>query len=115
MLQVPTNLNRADVAFGNVDHLPRYDTLPDEFKYHGGNAYCKAITTWFFKGAKAHTNGIKIGDVVFVAKPGVDAKLALAAIQSCLGSFAPKHEHKEAGCAYMLSEWFDIEPAKAAS
>ena len=31
--------------------------------------------------------------------------LAIAAI---LASFEPKHEHKEAGAAYLLSQWFEL-------
>lgn len=46
---------------------------------------------------------------LLTAKPGVDAHKALRAIKAVLGSYEPKHEHKEAACAFMLSEWFDKE------
>lgn len=101
-----------DVAFGNIKHMPRYDTLPAEFKRHNGNAFCKAISAWFFKGASRAPNGITIDGVTFAAKPGIDANKALAAIKAILGSFEPKHEHKEAGCAYLLSQWFEIAASK---
>jgi len=113
MLAIPI-LDRVSVAFGEIKHMPKYETIPEEFKRHNGNAYCKAVTKWFFSGAKAHPGGINIDGVKFTAKPTVDAVAALAAIRAVLGSFEPKHEHKEAACAYMLSEWFDIETAKAA-
>jgi hypothetical protein len=113
MLPIP-DVNRLDMAFGNIKHMPKYETLPDEFKRHRGNEYCKAISEWFFGGAEAHPNGIKIKDTAFVAKPGVEAGKALAAIKSILGSFEPKHEHKEAACAFLLAEWFDIDKPKAA-
>ena len=106
MLAIP-ELTAADVAFGNIKHMPNYATLPAEFKRYDGNDYCKAVSSWFFNGAKKFTDGITIGDMTFKAKPGVDANKALSAIRAVLGSFEPKHEHKEAACAFMLSEWFD--------
>jgi hypothetical protein len=111
MLAIP-ELDRADVVFGNVKHMPRYETLPPDFKRHNGNDYVKAVSSWFFSGAKNSPNGIIIDDMKFTAKPGVDAGKALAAIRAVLGSFEPKHEHKEAACAFMLSEWFDKSPAQ---
>lgn len=107
MLQVPDNITRVDVAFGNITHMPKYSDVPEEFK-RSSNPYADAVSSWFFNGAKGHKNGIEIGDKIFTAKPGVNATQALAAIKSVLGSFEPKHEHKEAACAYMLSEWFDL-------
>jgi len=105
-LPIP-EMTGADVAFGNIKHLPRYADLPEDFKRHRGNDFCRAISMWFFKGAEMHPNGIEIDGLKFTAKPGIDAKKALAAIRACMVSWEPKHEHKEAGCAYMLSQWFD--------
>lgn len=45
------------------------------------------------------------------ARPGVDRDKALVAIKAALGSFEPKHEHKEAGCAFLLHEWFELAEA----
>jgi hypothetical protein len=112
MLPIP-DLTRLDTTFGNIAHMPKYDTLPEEFRRERG-PYCKAVSNWFFSGAKAHPNGIMIDGVAFVAKSGVTAGKALAAIKAVLGSFEPKHEHKIAACGFMLSEWFDIEKSKAA-
>lgn len=113
MLKVPEKLTRADVAFGNIDHMPRYSTLPEEFQRER-SPFCDAVQHWFFSGAKGHTNGIEIDGVPYTAKPGVNAAQALAAIKAVLGSFEPKHEHKIAACGFMLSEWFDRQEAKAA-
>ncbi len=107
MLPIP-DVTVAEMAFGTIKHMPRYDTLPDDFRGHRGNDYCKAVSAWFFRGAERLPNGIKIDGVSFVAKPGVDADKALAAIKAIMSSWAPKHEHKEGGCAFLLSEWFDI-------
>jgi len=106
MLAIP-ELTAADVAFGNIKHMPAYSTLPEDFRRHNGNDYCRAVSSWFFDGGKGIPNGLEIGGMKFVAKPGVDSGKALRAIKAVLGSFEPKHEHKEAACAYMLSEWFE--------
>lgn len=113
MLKVPEGLTRADIAFGNIDHMPKYSTLPEEFQRER-SPFCNAVQSWFFRGAKGSPAGIEIDGVTYTAKPGVDAAQALAAIKSVLSSFEPKHEHKIAACGYMLSEWFDRKEAKAA-
>lgn len=105
MLAIP-ELTGADVAFGNIKHMPKYGMIPEEFK-RSSNPYVDAVSSWFFSGAKGTPDGLVIGKMKFTAKPGVDRTKALAAIKAVLGSFEPKHEHKEAACAFMLSEWFD--------
>lgn len=105
MLEIP-ELTGADVAFGNVKHMPRYDKIPEEFKRYNGNAYVTAVSKWFFKGAKVSPQGLLVDGVKFTPKEGVDQTKALAAIRAVLGSFEPSHEHKEAACAFMLAEWF---------
>ncbi len=112
MLAIPEKIDRLDIMFGNIKHMPRYDDIPTEFKRFHGNPYVDAVSIWFFKGAKGAKNGIEIDGKVFTAKPGVDPKRALAAIKSVLCSFEPKHEHKGAACAFMLSEWFDVKSAQ---
>lgn len=112
-MQIP-EIDRLDVAFGNIKHMPKYDTIPDDFKRFHGNAYVDAVSSWFFGGAKFEHNVLTIKGKDFHPKPGVDARKALAAIRAVLGSFEPKHEHKEAACAYMLSEWFTAEKSQAA-
>lgn len=114
MLNVP-EMTAADVAFGNIKHMPKYETLPADFKRHNGNEYTRAISSWFFNGAEKAPNGIILNGDTFTAKPGVDAGKALAAIRAVLGSFEPKHEHKEAACAFMLSEWFEKTPSSVAA
>ena len=113
MLPVP-DLDGPSVAFGSIKHMPKADAIPADFKRHNGNAYVKAVSSWFFSGAKKAPNGLTIDGVTFTAKAGVDADKALRAIKAVLGSFEPAHEDKEAACAFMLSEWFEIEKAAAA-
>lgn len=106
MLSIP-EIDRVSVAFGDIKHMPKYDALPKEFQDWQYNPHCKAVGSWFYSGAKPIQGGIKLGDDVYKAKPGVDAGKALAAIKAVLGSWEPKHEHKIAACGYMLSEWFE--------
>jgi hypothetical protein len=106
MLAIP-EITRVDMAFGNIKHMPKFETLPEPFKDWFYNPYCNDVGSWFYKGAEGIPNGIKLNGTVYTAKPGVEAGKALAAIKAVLGSFEPKHEHKIAACGYMLSEWFD--------
>lgn len=53
--------------------------------------------TWFFKGLPA--------DVKLHMRKGIDGETAFRHLQAIQGSFAPKHEHKEAAVAYLASRW----------
>lgn len=94
-------LAQLDVAFGDIRHLPPYATIPNEFM-HNGNPYCKFVSDWFFAG-RTKENMSRL-----TARPGVERGAAITAIQAILASWAPKHEHKEAGAAYLLSQWFEL-------
>jgi hypothetical protein len=96
MIEIP-EVTDLDIAFGNVEHLPKWDAIPEEFK-RGNTKWNRLFNQCFFCGAK----GLQL-----VPKEGVDAKKALRVIRACMGSFEPKHEHKEAGVAYLFSLWFD--------
>ena len=54
--------------------------------------------TWFFNGLPK--------DVKFTLRDGIDGDKALRHLGMIQGSFAPKHEHKEAAVAYLASLWF---------
>jgi hypothetical protein len=83
----------------NVSHLmPRYEDIPEEFK-SSSNKWCGIASRWFFKGLPKTT--------VFKPKEGVDTNKALRHLGAIQGSFEPKHEHKEAAVAYLMSQWFD--------
>lgn len=111
MLQIP-ELDGPSVIFGNIKHMPKYNTLPEEFQdWHRQRPHCEAISQWFAKGAKLiPPDTIEIEGARFKAKSGVDPEKALRAIKAVLGSWEPKHEHKIAACGYMLSEWFEHKP-----
>jgi hypothetical protein len=96
----PTPVSDVDMAFGGrmAALLPAMETIPAEFK-QSGNKWVELVARWFFKGLPKGTT--------YVAKEGVDAIAALRHVGAILASFEPKHEHKEAGCACLLSLWFD--------
>lgn len=55
--------------------------------------------SWFSKGLSA--------DAQFSLKDGIDGNAAFRQLMVLQGSFAPKHEHKMAGVAYLASLWFE--------
>ena len=98
MLTVP-EVSDIDAAFPVNPPLPEWDDIPEEFKqWH--NDFAKIAAMLFYNGGKLSDHGL-------TPKGDLDEIKAIRAIRACLGSFEPKHEHKMAGVAYMLSEWFD--------
>lgn len=81
-----------------LDWMPPMEEIPDEFKRHHGTVWNEIVSSWFFSGLPA--------SVKFYPQKGIDSERAVRAIQATLGSFSPKHEHKEAAAAYLLSLWF---------
>ena len=96
MREIP-EINGLDTAFGNIQHLPPVSQIPEKFQNHE-TPWCVLVSLWFFNGLPKETD--------FHPKEGVDPIKALRAIAAIMRSFEPKHEHKEAGCAFLLSEWF---------
>ena len=103
-MQAIPKMDNLAMVFGNIDHMPKYEDVPKEFKTYGNkNPYVELVEEWFFKGMKVDR---------LKAKEGVDARDAMNAIHAILKSWDPKHEHKIAGAAYLLSQWFDVKPIK---
>jgi len=80
------------------DYLPSMDEIPDEFKRYNGTKWHTVVSDWFFHGLK---------NAQWEPKDGINANEAVGHVATCMCSWEPKHEHKEAGCAYLLSLWFD--------
>jgi hypothetical protein len=102
MIPVP-DVKAVDVAFGNIDHLPKWEEIPDKFKCmfeQIREPHCKLFSRWFYE-------GITIADFG-TPREGVNADKAVAALGAIMKSYAPKHEHKEAGVAMLIHEWFII-------
>lgn len=96
----PQDVTRLEMAFPtDVSRLmPAMETIPEEFSRRS-NPYVRTTSQWFFKGLER--GALK-------AKPGISEGKALAHLQTILGSFEPKHEHKKAAVAYLMSLWFDL-------
>ncbi|MDF2652127.1 MAG: hypothetical protein K0Q73_7932 [Paenibacillus sp.] len=107
-MRMPIDVNGLDLAFGGdiKKLLPPWEEIPNDFGIGKRNKWNEVVGTWFFRGLK---------NAQWKPKEGVDTKMALRHIGAILGSWEPKHEHKEAGCAYLLSKFFEdvtYEPAK---
>lgn len=101
VLEIP-EVTDLDIAWGSgaLKWMPAWEDIPEEFRNMNCNTEWNEITRqWFYSGLPRSTK--------FVPKDGVDPEKALRAIKATLGSFEPKHEHKEAAVAYMLSCWFE--------
>lgn len=85
------------IVFGTTEGLPDYQSVPQEFKRHNGTPWNGLVSKIFFGGIKG---------LQFTPQEGIDASKAWRHIKALLVSFEPKHEHKEAGCAYLMSQYF---------
>ena len=93
------------------DFIPPYDAIPKEFKAWNGSRWeLQFVQDAFYRG---------MINIKTLPKDGVDSDAAMAHIRYVLGSWEPKHEHKVAGVAFLLNDWFEIVtwdvPAKAAT
>lgn len=94
----PKEVSDLDMTFGHIDGLmPKMSDIPDDLP----NWSTRLVADWFFYGLKS---------LELIPKPGIDKAKAMRHIRTIMGSFSPKHEDKEAACAFYLSQWF--EPAK---
>jgi hypothetical protein len=94
----PIEVSDVELAFGGRMEklLPEYNEIPQEFK-NGNTKWNKVVTDWFYGGLK---------NCRWMPKKGVDTAKAVRHIGAIMGSFEPSHEHKMAGCAYLLSSFF---------
>ncbi len=96
-LPIPvTALDRAFGGAGGTLHkiLPPMREIPTE--YEGRDMWEDWQAEWFFRGLKRRP----------VPREGIDLNTALDNLAVVQGSFEPKHEHKQAGVAYLASLWF---------
>jgi len=99
----PKEVDNASVIFGinNIsNYLPAWEEIPEDFKNERGEGkkWTSKVDDWFFSGITA---------LKMTMKEGVDSNLALRHLKCIIGSFEPKHEHKTAGVAYLMSLWFE--------
>lgn len=101
----PVEATDVQVAFAasTRGYLPPKEEIPEEFWRFRGNEWNRLFNQWFYRGLDAPPR----------FKPGIDQHKALRHLRICMASFEPKHEHKEAGVAYLLSLWCEPEAATA--
>ena len=75
--------------------IPEWDDLPDEFRNRTSGYEELARHACF--------NNVELRPQVL--RDGVDAELANRQLNAIVRSFQPKHQHKEAAIAYLLSLW----------
>ena len=73
--------------------LPPMSEIPEEFRERRSE-WCVIAMRLFFSGGRFPQ-----------VKPGIDADKAGRHLMAVLGSFDPKHEHKEAGAGWLMSMW----------
>lgn len=86
--------------------IPPYLDIPEEFRRERGDArpWLKIQSDWFFHGLKDKGE--------FVAKKDIDAGDAWSHLATIQGSWDPKHEHKMAAVAWLMSRWFELPKAR---
>lgn len=95
----PTEVSDVDIAFGGIAGLlPEYEEIPQEFK-DGRTEWNRVQSKWFFSGLSEADR--------FLVKSGINERTAFRHLQAIQGSFQPKHEHKSAAVAWLLSLWFE--------
>jgi hypothetical protein len=96
----PRPTSGTDQTFGPQhigDYLPAKADIPDAFRSLD-DPWHAFVAGWFYEGGDAR---------VLVARPGIDRRAAIGHVQAVLASFAPQHEHKMAGAAYLCALWFE--------
>ena len=95
----PHDLDELERVFGAnaLDFMPTREEIPEDF-WRRRTEWNRIQSAWFFNGLP--------DTVEFVPKSGVDTKTALRHLGAVQGSWAPKHEHKEAAVAWLMSLWF---------
>jgi hypothetical protein len=102
----PIKVDDVDMAFGGSGVgmeklLPKYETLPEEFR-NERDPFSPLVHEWFFKG---------LSKKKLTIKPNINENDAWRHLKTIIGSFEPAHEHKIAGIAYLMSQWFDLAKA----
>jgi hypothetical protein len=95
----PADVDALDAAFpASVKHLmPPFSEIREwDMAAKWSN---RLFNDWFFWGIES-TDGL-------VPKEGIEKPKALRHIRTVMSSFDPKHEHKEAACAFLFDKWFD--------
>jgi len=99
----PVEVSDIQMAFpaSVTEMMPSLKDIPEEFQIGGGDGHTKwnkLFNDCFYSGVK---------NLDLIPKDGIDPGRAWRHIRCIMGSYEPKHEHKEAACAYLMSLWFE--------
>jgi hypothetical protein len=98
----PVSVSKGDLLFGPADVAPLmipYDEVPKEHKGFNSKTWGhRLFCDWFYSG---------VDNLILLPKEGIDPEQATGHICSIMRSWQPKHEHKEACCAYLFELWFE--------
>ena len=80
--------------------VPPYAIIPTPYRaeFGEGKPWVELADQLFFKGGK---------HVSYSMQEGVKSHYAFVNLQTILGSYELKHEHKIAATAYLMSRWFE--------
>lgn len=94
-----TTLTDLDAVFPAdvIRLMPAWEDIPEAFKKWTG-PWVELAEKWFSQG---------LSNVALAAKPGIEHAAALRHLSTIMRSFQPKHEHKIAAVAYLMSQWFE--------
>lgn len=100
----PTPVMDVDIAFPAraLEIMPSFEECEEGLKTLPLEVAKKWLTfqmVWFRGGLPVETE--------IAVKDGIDAVEAMRHLSVIQGSFAPKHQHKEAAVAYLASRWFE--------
>lgn len=102
------SVTKPEVAFGTTRFLPALEAIPQTFLRSTGEAkpYLELVNALFY--------GLQLPGGEIEIRAGLSAEGLRECITAHLRSWEPKHEHKMAGVAYMLSLLATLKPiAKA--
>lgn len=105
---LPVEISDVSLAFpaDALDYMPAWKDIPDDFKRRteASAQWHELASTWFGQGLNAEYTGFLS---VEVDGEHLSGEMITRQISAILGSYAPKHEHKMAAVAYLLSLWLD--------
>ena len=93
----PVEVDLAMQAFPAIvigKYLPMKGDIPEEF-WGWHNPWAELVRRWFYKGLSTPP----------AFREGIDSSSAMLHLDVCIHSYEPKHEHKTAGGAYLMSLW----------
>jgi hypothetical protein len=102
----PTDVTELDLAFPGAIRalMPPYYDIPKDFR--GGLSGSGDAKPW--RQLQAEWMFVGITKDAVTPKTGIDVNKAWQHLSCVQRSFEPKHQHKEAAVAWLMSRWFDL-------